>query len=131
MDPLLAASLYGIPHRGESRAASGRTARLGAAGSSWIGRQCGRRRRQIRRMLLQFRENVVNTGLQLYVMSLLPISRRIIDRHVRIDPVVLDDPLRVEAVSCILGHRYVAAVQKQPFATNATYTAPGARAHQR
>src|SRR5215469_2450459 len=61
----------------------------------------------------------------------LELPRIRLDLDVRIDAVILDDPLRVEPVHARLGNRDITAVEQCPIAADAPYTAPGARADER
>src|SRR5207248_11615719 len=53
------------------------------------------------------------------------------ERGVRLDAVVLDHPLGVEAVQAVLRRRDVAAVEQAPEAADAAHAAPGALADPR
>src|SRR5689334_21643350 len=64
-------------------------------------------------------------------MSLQPVPRGVLDRYVRVDAVVLDDPLRIKTIDRALRDGDVAAIEQCPFAADTTNTAPGPRSDER
>src|SRR5690349_931191 len=96
-----------------------------------VRRQRRRRWRQATGMLFELSEQVIHTGLELRVMTRLPVRRRVVYRHVGLDAVILQHPLRIEAIQRILWNRNAAAVEELPLATNAAHTTPRTRANER
>src|SRR3569833_3490094 len=92
-----------------------------------VRRQSGRRWWQATGVLLELSEQVLHTGLELDVVTGLPVCRRVVYGHVGFDTVILQHPLRIEAVQRILRNGDAAAVEEPPLATDAAHTAPRTR----